>query len=385
MESVWGILLRIAPPVMLAQLIQAMYNIVDSYFVGQYSGAGLTALSVVYPVQLIVTAIAIGTGVGVNTQMSRYYGQGKERKADKTAGTGTALAILSWVIFASFSVAIMRPYAMISADSQEVVDYAVLYGTIVCAGSLGVFLESTWSKVHQAGGNMRLPMAAQIAGALTNIVLDPILIFGLGPVPELGVAGAAYATVAGQVLAAVITCSGFHRPPPLRQVLSYAGRIYRLGYPSILMQMLFTIYIMALTLKDGQTMVGLSQFLDLDTSNTNHVIKVLRERDLVCDDRVDQSRKKFRIFLTPEGRLLGLYLMDFQTNVVNECFKGISDEEILFMRNIMIRLLENIDPDLENYMQSRYQDPFYTYLHVDLGDDKFHVMNHIRRHHREDE
>src|SRR5699024_9414079 len=99
----------------------------------------------------------------------------------------------------------------ISADSQEVVDYAVLYGTIVCAGSLGVFLESTWSKVHQAGGNMRLPMVAQIAGALTNIVLDPILIFGLGPVPELGVAGAAYATVAGQVLAAVIVSSGFRK------------------------------------------------------------------------------------------------------------------------------------------------------------------------------
>ena len=246
MESIWGILLRIAPPVMLAQLIQAMYNIVDSYFVGQYSGAGLTALSVVYPVQLIVTAIAIGTGVGVNTQMSRYYGQGRERKADKTAGTGTALAILSWVIFASFSVAIMRPYAMISADSQEVVDYAVLYGTIVCAGSLGVFLESTWSKVHQAGGNMRLPMAAQIAGALTNIVLDPILIFGLGPVPELGVAGAAYATVAGQVLAAVIVSSGFRKFPRLMELGFYAKRIYLLGYPSILMQMLFTIYIMAL-------------------------------------------------------------------------------------------------------------------------------------------
>ena len=111
----------------------------------------------------------------------------------------------------------------------------------------------------------------------------------------------------------------------------------------------------------------------------------MRERDLVCDDRVDQSKKKFRIFLTPEGRLLGLYLMDFQTNVVNECFKGISDEEILFMRNIMIRLLENIDPDLENYMQSRYQDPFYTYLHVDLGDEKFHVVNHIRRRHRDEE
>ena len=94
------------------------------------------------------------------------------------------------------------------------------YGTIVCVGSLGIFLESTWSKVHQAGGNMRLPMIAQIAGAATNIILDPILIFGWGVIPALGVAGAAYATVAGQAVAAVITLSGYRRPPRLRQALA---------------------------------------------------------------------------------------------------------------------------------------------------------------------
>ena len=180
-ESVWAILMRIAPPVMLAQLIQAMYNIVDSYFVGQFSSDGLTALSIVYPVQLIVTAIAVGTGVGVNTLMSRYDGQGNHHLADRTAGTGTVLALISWLIFAVLSGLLMRPFAAISTESSSVADLAVTYGTIVCVGSPGVFLESTWSKVHQARGNMRLPMLAQIAGAAANIVLDPILIFGLGP------------------------------------------------------------------------------------------------------------------------------------------------------------------------------------------------------------
>lgn len=142
----------------------------------------------------------------------------------------------------------MGSFAAASTDSPAVAEHAVTYGTIVCVGSLGVFLESTWSKVHQARGNMRLPMLAQIAGAVTNIVLDPVLIFGLGPMPELGVAGAAYATVAGQVLSALIVSSGRRRPPNARVFFSYAARIYRLGYPSIFMQMLFTVYIMALNM-----------------------------------------------------------------------------------------------------------------------------------------
>ena len=245
---VGAVLLRIAPPVMVAQLIQAMYNIVDSYFVGQYSNDGLTALSIIFPVQLIVTAIAVGTGVGVNTLISRYDGQGRGRAAEEAAGTGTLLAAVSWAVFALCSALLLGPFARISTESDQVAEYTVTYGMIVCVGSLGVFLESTWSKVHQARGNMRLPMMAQVAGAATNIVLDPILIFGWGPVPELGVAGAAYATVAGQVLAAVIVSSGFRRPPALRTAAACAGRVYRLGYPSILMQMLFTVYIMALNL-----------------------------------------------------------------------------------------------------------------------------------------
>lgn len=262
-KSVWKILLHIAPPVMLAQLIQAMYNIVDSYFVGKFSSDGLTALSIVYPIQLIAIAVAVGTGVGVNTLMSRHYAQHENKRADETAGTGIVLALLSWIVFAVLSTLLMRPYVMTSAESPLAVEYAVRYGTIVCIGSFGLFFESIWTKVHQAGGNMRLPMLAQIAGALTNIVLDPILIFGLGPIPATGVAGAAYATVAGQVVAALITISGFRRPPALGRLWDYTKKIYRLGYPSILMQLLFTVYIVALNMilagfsDDAVTVLGL--------------------------------------------------------------------------------------------------------------------------------
>lgn len=246
-EKVWKLLLRITPPVMLAQLIQALYNIVDSYFVGRYSGNGLTALSVIFPLQLIITALAVGTGVGLNTQMSRLYARRRREEADAAAGAGMVLAVLSWLVFAVVSLLLMRPYVRLSANTPEAVDYAVTYGNIVCGGSLGIFLESCWTKVHQAGGNMKLPMAAQIAGALTNIVLDPILIFGIGPVPELGVAGAAIATVAGQFVAAAITgVRGWRRPPALKKLGTYARPIYRLGYPSILMQSLYTVYIVAL-------------------------------------------------------------------------------------------------------------------------------------------
>ena len=213
-KNIWKVLFKVAPPVMLAQLILAMYNIVDSYFVGKYSGSGLTALSVIFPIQLIITAVAVGTGVGVNTNMSGCYAQNREERAHETAGVGSMLAFISWLMFAVISTVFMRAYVKTSAGSQEVVEYAVIYGKIVCIGSISLFMDGIWTKVHQAGGNMKRPMIAQILGALTNIVLDPVLIFGMGPVPEMGVAGAAYATVAGQTVAAAVTFyKGFYKIP----------------------------------------------------------------------------------------------------------------------------------------------------------------------------
>ena len=248
-ESVWKVLLRIAPPVMFAQLVQALYNIVDSYFVGMDSAAGLTALSVAFPLQWIIQAIAIGTGVGVNTLMSRFYAQENKKAADETAGVGTVLALVSWAVFAVLSLLLLRPYVSVSVSTAAAAKEAMTYGTIVCVGSLGIFLESIWTKVHQAGGNMKTPMIAQVCGALTNIVLDPLLIFGWGPVKPMGIAGAAIATVLGQFVAAGITLrGGLKKAPEKGAFKTYAARIYRLGYPSILMQMLYTVYVSALNI-----------------------------------------------------------------------------------------------------------------------------------------
>lgn len=246
-ENIWKILLKISPPVMLSQLVMSLYNIVDSLFVGQYSGHGLTALSVIYPLQLVITALAVGTGVGVNTYMSRLYARGEIAKAKATAGTGTVLAVLMWAVFAGISALIMKPYIRAMANAPEAIDYAYQYGMVVCVGSLGTFLEGVWSKVHQSHGNMVVPMLAQLAGAATNVVLDWILIFGAGALKPMGVLGAAIATVAGQILSAIIVgIKGVHKPAKPKQAIDLVKNIYSLGLPSIVMQMMYVVYIVVL-------------------------------------------------------------------------------------------------------------------------------------------
>lgn len=157
-----------------AQLIQALYNIVDILFVGRYSASGLRALSIIYPVQLPMIALRVGAGVAVPV--------------------GAAL----WPILAVAGYLAMPAYAHMSTKDLQVI------GHIVCMSGLGLFLESMWTKVLQAEGDMKTPMFAQIAGTARNILLDPVLIFGLGGLPEMSIAGAAAATVAGQVLAALL-------------------------------------------------------------------------------------------------------------------------------------------------------------------------------------
>ena len=248
-EKIGRLLLRLAPPVMIAQLIQALYNIVDSYFVGLYSPSALTALSVVYPIQWMAPAIALGIGVGVNTYMSKLYAVKDAARADKTAGCGNVLELAAWLIY-SISIAIILPsYTKLSANGDDVIRDTLIYGHIVCIGSIFQFLECGWAKVHQARGNMKTPMIAESLGAMTNIIMDPILIFGLGPIPELGVAGAAYATVLGQLVSAVITGKGaFCRIPHPKEIKRYALPSLKLGYPTILSQMTMSVYIVILNM-----------------------------------------------------------------------------------------------------------------------------------------
>lgn len=156
-EKISKVLLKIAPPVMLAQLIQALYNIVDSLFVGNYSDSGLTALSIIYPIQLLMIALAVGTGVGINTVMAAKLGAGNRGEAEEHAGVGTPLAVAAWVIFAAVCWTIMPAYARLQTDTPEVIADVVTYGRIVCVFSFGLFLESIWTKVPPGGGEHAAP------------------------------------------------------------------------------------------------------------------------------------------------------------------------------------------------------------------------------------
>lgn len=248
-EKISKILFKLAPPVMLAQLIQALYNIVDSLFVGRYGSGGLTALSIIYPVQLLMIALAVGTGVGINTIMAARLGSGNEKEAREYAGIATPLAGILWFIFSAVCFFIMPFYARMSTSSPEVIRDVIIYGRIVCIFSFGLFLESVWTKILQANGDMKTPMYAQIIGAVTNIILDPILIFGMFFFPEAGIAGAAIATVTGQIAAALVVMKkGFHKMPKKQKFAPYTKKTFALGLPNILMQSAYTFYILGLNL-----------------------------------------------------------------------------------------------------------------------------------------
>lgn len=248
-EKISKILLKLAPPVMLAQLIQALYNIIDSLFVGKYSDSGLTALSIIYPLQLLMIALAVGTGVGINTVMAAKLGVGNEKEADEYAGVGTPLAGFMWLLFAVICWFAMPFYAKMSTNSEVIIHDVIVYGRIVCVFSFGLFLESIWTKVLQSCGDMKTPMTAQIIGAITNIVLDPLLIFGMFGFPKMGIAGAAVATVSGQIMAALIVMKKGFRKSPHRQVYPHhIAKIFQLGIPNILMQSAYTFYILGLNL-----------------------------------------------------------------------------------------------------------------------------------------
>ena len=248
-EKISSILLHMAPPVMLAQLIQALYNIIDSFYIGSYSVRGLTALSLIYPVQLLMIAIAVGTGVGINTRVAYCSGARRYEDAEAAAGTGMPLAIVLWSLFSLIMWFVLPSYAAMQTSSAEVIEDVVSYGRIVTVFAPGLFLESMWTKVCQAVGDMRSPMIGQILGALTNIILDPLLIYGRLGLPEMGIAGAGIATVIGQaVAAAAVFRKGYRPPSKLSQYPRILAEIYRAGLPNILMQATYTVYILGLNM-----------------------------------------------------------------------------------------------------------------------------------------
>lgn len=263
--SVVKLLLKLSPPVMLALLIQSIYNIVDSFFISRYSAAGLTALSIIFPIQLLMTALATGTGTGINILVSRMDGTGETKSQTDIVKSGLFSGFFIYVIFACAGLLLIRSYFAISSDQIPVQEQGIPYAQIIFAGSLGLFIESNCTKILQAKGNMLTPMIAQVTGAIINVILDPILIFGMFGMPESGAAGAALATIAGQLAAMLITLAAVCRIYRFQGKICLKDciRIYRAGIPSIVMQSLYTLYIVGLNLilkqftEDAVTVLGI--------------------------------------------------------------------------------------------------------------------------------
>lgn len=248
------LLMSMSIPMMLSMLVQALYNVVDSYFVAQISQDALNAVSLSFPIQNIIIGIAVGTGVGINALLSRSLGEKNYETANETAGNGVLLAILSGLVMLAVGLTLPRTFFQIQTDIPGIVEQGTQYLTICCTCSMGVFLEITFERLLQSTGMTVLTMLTQGVGAITNIIMDPILIFGLGPFPKMGVAGAAVATVVGQIAGAILGLIlnltrnkelNFH-PRYLRLKGEIVGQIYAVGVPSMVMNTVGSVMVFGL-------------------------------------------------------------------------------------------------------------------------------------------
>ena len=241
-KPVFPLLVSMALPNVISMLVNSLYNIVDSLFVAQINEQAMTALSLVFPIQNFVNAVAIGFGIGINALVALYRGAGDHDRADTAATHGMALSVLHGILCTLAATAIMPGFlARFTADGT-LVSMGVTYSTIVFLFATVNMASLAFEKLFQAVGRMKLTMTALISGCVCNILLDPVLIFGLGPVPAMGIAGAALATGIGQAATLVIylvvystTESPVHlRRKALRPDLSLEGRLYAIGVPAIL-------------------------------------------------------------------------------------------------------------------------------------------------------
>lgn len=267
------LMIQMGIPMILSMALQAVYNIVDSAFVGNMkagSEAALNALTLVFPVQMLMVAVGIGTGVGTNALLARTLGQENNKKAAKVAGNSLFLGAIIYVICFIFGIFEVKAYISSQTIDSEVISMGTSYLRICCMCSFGIVFFSIFEKLLQATGRSLYSTIGQIVGAVINIILDPIMIYGIGPVPEMGVKGAAYATVIGQVVSALLLFIFHlrlnkefeHGMMYMKPEVSIIKEIYAIGLPAIIAQALMSImvYVMNLILKfspSAQTAYGL--------------------------------------------------------------------------------------------------------------------------------
>ncbi len=252
--SIFKLIVSMSVPAMLSMMVQALYNIVDSFFVAKISENALTAVSLAFPVQTLLISVAVGTSVGINSLVSRRLGENRQDEADSAATHGIILGIFNWIIFAVIGIFFSRAFFQSFTASKEIIEMGTQYMGIVCIVSFGVFIEINIEKTLQATGNMIYPMLSQLIGAVTNIILDPIFIFGLLGVPKMGVAGAAIATVIGQVFAMLflifIIAKKDHQVNINFKNFKFdwdiVKNIYSVGFPSIVMQSIGSVMVVGM-------------------------------------------------------------------------------------------------------------------------------------------
>ena len=267
------LMIQMGIPMILSMALQAVYNIVDSAFVGNMqvgSEAALNALTLVFPVQMLMVAAGVGTGVGTNALLARTLGQGDTKKAAKVAGNSLFLGVVIYAACLLFGIFGVKAYISSQTVDPEVLTMGITYLRICCVISFGSVFFSLFEKLLQATGRSMYSTIGQVTGAVVNIILDPIMIYGIGPVPEMGVAGAAYATVIGQVASAGLLLIFHlklnkefeHGTKYMKPDLSVIKEIYAIGLPAIIAQALMSVmvYVMNLILKfdpSAQTAYGL--------------------------------------------------------------------------------------------------------------------------------
>jgi len=243
-------------PAVLSMLIQAFYNVVDSFFVSRLGEGALAAITYINPIQMLMISVAVGTGIGINSLISRRLGAKRLDEANLAASHGYRLGFFNWLIFAFIGVFLAKPLMQMMSDTPYIVENGTMYLRIVTIGSLFIMIQISTEKILQATGNMKLPMVCSLVGAVINIIFDPLLIFGIGPFPEMGVTGAAIATVFAQMvsmaLGQYILFKGKH---PVKVKIrgwktdkNIIKDIYAVGAPSILMQSIGSVMLFGMNL-----------------------------------------------------------------------------------------------------------------------------------------
>ena len=248
-QPIPSLVFSMSVPIMFSLLIQALYNVVDSIYVASYSERGLTALSLAFPLQLILTAVANGTGTGTGLLISRSLGAGEPERAKRLLTHGILSAIVACFLTSAALLLLLNPYYHRFSYTPEVAQLGNEYGTIVIMLSGFLFLESVCTRAVQARGNTLLPMMYQSLGAVVNIVLDPVLIFGAGPIAPMGIRGAAIATVLGQavsMLCALVSVTRHRQFQKCRICPAFMLSIYQAGLPTMLGSGLVSAYIIGL-------------------------------------------------------------------------------------------------------------------------------------------